>query len=61
MIGNSNGYTRPPGGRAFASPHALDFVRLLAATRLSTVPAVVSRTMGERQSMAGLTEGVTKG
>jgi|GEM_PF-6111171 len=61
MIDNSNGFTLPHGGAAFASAYAVDSVRVLASTRLSMVPAVISPTMGERQLVAGLTEGVTKG
>jgi hypothetical protein len=58
MIGNSNGFTLPLGGATFASTHAVDSVRVLAWTRRS-VPAFNSRAMGERQLVAGLTEGVT--
>jgi hypothetical protein len=60
MIGNSNGFTRPPGGAAFASTYAVDSVRVLASTRLSMVPAIISRTMGEWQLVARLIEVVNK-
>jgi hypothetical protein len=59
MIGNSNGFTLPHGGAAFASEYAVHSVRVPASTGLSMVPAVISTTMGARQLVAGPTEGVT--
>jgi hypothetical protein len=34
MIGNSNGFTLPHGGAAFASTYAVDSVRVLASAGL---------------------------
>ena len=61
MIGKSNGFTLPSDGGAFASTYAVDSVRVLASRRHSMVPAVISHAIGERQLVAGLTEGATKG
>jgi ABC-type glycerol-3-phosphate transport system permease component len=60
MIGNSNGFTLPHGGAAFAGTYAVDSLRVLASTRLSMVVAVAFYTTGERQLLAGLTEEATK-
>jgi hypothetical protein len=59
MIGNSNGFTLPRDGARFAGIYAVDSVRVRASTRPSKVPTIFFYTMGERQPMAGLTEGAT--
>jgi hypothetical protein len=60
MIGDASGFTRPPDGAALAGTYAVDSVRVLASTRLSTVPTGIFDTMGERPLVAGPTEGATK-
>jgi raffinose/stachyose/melibiose transport system permease protein len=60
MIGSSNGFTLPHGGAALASTFGVDPARVLAFPRLSMVPTVVCYAIGERQLVAGLTDGATK-
>jgi hypothetical protein len=60
MIGNSNCFTLPRDGAAFAGTYAVDSVRAPAFTRPSMGAGRYFYTMDERQFAAGTIEGATK-
>jgi raffinose/stachyose/melibiose transport system permease protein len=60
VLGETGSWTLPLGVANFASSYAVDTAKVLAFTILSMVPAVLFYAAGERQLVAGLTEGAVK-